>query len=125
MTRWRAVLVAVAAAIIFMTIVLGPYFAAHAATNGAIKSAEAAQTTKSSQQAIKNLASTEAGVQSLIKNLSGVAAAIQSLVKYVASVQNGPQAKATRESTGWIISEFQAICEAVPGCTSMPLPKGL
>lgn len=97
MTRWQKVFAAIGAALFVATVIIGPYLAA-------------ARSTQNADQ-LAALQQTEQGVSSLLQ--------------FVASVQNGPQAKASRDATAWYLAEIRAICTATPGCKQVPLPPGL
>jgi hypothetical protein len=96
-TRRQKLLAGVGAILFLATVLLGPYLAA-------------ARSAQNANQ-LATLEKTEEGVSSLLA--------------FVASVQNGPQAKASRDATAWYLKEIRAICLATPGCKPVPLPPGL
>jgi hypothetical protein len=95
--HWRTLAAVFAGFLLATVVTVGPYLAA-------------ARSTQTSQQ-VATLQRTEQGVASLLQ--------------FVASVQSGPQAKASRDATGWYLAEIRAICTATPGCKQVPLPPSL
>lgn len=104
MTRKRVVIAVLAALLLLGALIGAPYLAAYEAAQSATSSAAAQRTAAAA-------ANTAAGVKSLLQ--------------FVASVQNGPAAKESRDSTVWVVAELEAICAGEAGCRSVPLPSSL
>lgn len=60
-----------------------------------------------------------------IGNLQRTEAEVKSLLQFVASVQSGPNAKASRDATAWYVEQMRAICAATPRCVPPQLPPTL
>jgi hypothetical protein len=101
----------IAALLAVTVVIVGPYYAAYEASRAAL-------TSEQNQLELDDVKATAAATQS-------ISAGNATLLKFVASVQNGPQASATRDATGWYIAELRAICAATPNCKQVPLPASL